>query len=80
MVDMNLFNHVLLRFVPLLKDASLCFDSEELMHFAVEVYNGVIMTSASHADKIAMIELSITSLKRGALKQNVFQIKDKQSA
>ncbi len=69
-VDMKLFNEVLLRFVPLLQDTTLCFDTSELMSFATEVYNGVIMTSAKQSDKLAMIDLSITSLKRGALKQS----------
>ncbi len=79
-VDMHLFNEVLLRFVPLLRDVDLRIEEEELMVFATEVYNGVVMTSAAYVDKLAMIDLSIMSLKRGALKQRSFTPETRKTA
>ena len=79
-VDMRLFSDVLLRFVPLLRDVELPIEKEELMAFAIEVYNGVVMTSATQADKLAMIDLSITSLKRGAINQRALALDTRKSA
>jgi transcriptional regulator with XRE-family HTH domain len=70
-VDMKLFSEVCLRIAPLFAVHHSALDQRELWDFAIEVYNGIISTSASDQDRLAMIDLSVASLKRGAVKKSL---------
>ena len=76
-VDMHLFKEILVRLLVLHSEEHVEISDKELIEFAIEVYNGIINTSASLVDKIAMIDLSIASLKRGVTKQEVLVKKQK---
>lgn len=70
-VDMHLFKEILVRLLVLHSEEDVEISDKELIDFSIEVYNGIINTSASLQDKIAMIDLSIASLKRGVMKQEI---------
>ena len=70
-VDMTLFSQVLLRLVPVVAQYELRISHQDIVEFALDVYNGVIITSAGKEDKLAMVDLSIASLKRGAIKRGL---------
>lgn len=72
-VDVWLLKEIFLRIVPLFAEISSEITSQELIDFAIEVYNGVAITSSSVQDKLAMAELSITSLKRGMVGRQQLQ-------
>jgi transcriptional regulator with XRE-family HTH domain len=69
-IDMSLYKEVLLHIAPLFRDDSLDITERELIDFSIEVYNGIVITTAGEQDKLAMIDLSIASLKRGVAKSN----------
>ena len=68
-IDMQLYKEILLRLLPLFSENNLQISDRELIDFSIEVYNGIVTTSAAMKDKIAMIDLSIASLRRGVTKQ-----------
>jgi hypothetical protein len=69
-VDLVLFSSVWVRILSLLDEGSLGLNPTELWEFAVEIYNGVVTTSASEEDKVAMVDLSIASLKRAVVRKD----------
>jgi transcriptional regulator with XRE-family HTH domain len=73
LVDVGLLRDVLLRFVALLKDITPTTDNTDLVGFALEIYNGVVMTSATQTDRLAMIDLSVASLRRGIVSLEMAQ-------
>lgn len=68
-VDMHLYKEVLVRLLHLYSEENVQISEKELIEFSIEVYNGVVNTTASLVDKISMIDLSINSLRRGVVKQ-----------
>ena len=69
LVEMDLFMAVLTRLVPLFSKSNRAIGDKALLDFAIEVYNGIITTSATDDAKLAMINLSVRSLERGAQPQ-----------
>jgi hypothetical protein len=63
-VDVALFREVLQKMMTAAKDIE-SLNNESLLEFAFDAYNSVVQTSADHAHKVQMIELSIASLVRG---------------
>lgn len=76
-VDVQLYKEILVRLLPLYREDNIQISDKELIDFSVEVYNGIVTTSAAMKDKIAMIELSIASLKRGVIKQKAAEQEQK---
>jgi transcriptional regulator with XRE-family HTH domain len=76
LVDVDLLRDVMTHFVALLKEVPVATDNADLVAFALEIYNGVVMTSATADDRSAMIQLSVSSLKRG-VSQPVSLIEDR---
>lgn len=76
-VDVQLYKEILVRLLPLYREDNVQITDKELIDFSVEVYNGIVTTSAAMKDKIAMIDLSIASLKRGVVKQKAAEQEQK---
>ena len=76
-VDVQLYKEILVRLLPLYREENVQISDKELIDFSVEVYNGIVTTSAAMKDKIAMIDLSIASLKRGVVKQKAAEQEQK---
>ena len=69
-VDMALFVEIIQRVVRHTQKQCINLGVSELIEFCIDVYNGVIATSADEANKETMIDLSVSSLQRGA-KQHI---------
>ena len=68
--------------VPVFKQVKPNFQFEEIIEFCMDVYNSIVSTSADLASKDAMIQLSVSSLKRGVTHGDKIlkTLEDKQSA
>ncbi|EKD71595.1 MAG: hypothetical protein ACD_46C00151G0002 [uncultured bacterium] len=66
-VDFNLLKKVLLAIAPLLNDASIKLSYQELIDYCLEVYGIVSTLTINFSEKEKIINLTISSLKRGAV-------------
>lgn len=66
-IDTETFTLVLKEIVIALNNHYFQINYKEIIDFCYDVYNNIITTSTDKSGKIAMIQLAITSLKRGNL-------------
>ncbi|HTM64452.1 MAG TPA: helix-turn-helix transcriptional regulator [Gammaproteobacteria bacterium] len=66
-VDFGLLKKVLLAIAPLLNDVSINLSYQELIDYCLEVYGIVSTLTISFSEKEKIINLTISSLKRGAV-------------
>ncbi|MCK4608365.1 MAG: helix-turn-helix transcriptional regulator [Gammaproteobacteria bacterium] len=65
LIDMELFIEVLRAIAVTFANDKISVSYEELIDFCVEVYNSVVTTSPNKSNSKAIINLSISSLKKG---------------
>lgn len=68
LVDMDLLTEVLREIAPMFSDSEIHLTCEELIEFCIDIYNSVITTTSNKEDRKSIIELSVSSLKRGIKK------------
>ena len=68
-MDVDLMLDVFSELAPLFSDDIQQLSHKDLLEFCIDIYNNIIVTSADDKTRKSMIALSVSSLKRGANKQ-----------